>query len=211
VLHGHRGRECGAPLRYRPVGASHSSTWMTHLLRAFALSLSRLGPSSTSTRPPSSPLQSTRRSTRPCVREKPYAALFGLVPASRTGSQLMKGGGPCPEKARVAISGMPAAHFTIASSVAAASLAVRGRRTVCAYLLEDLQGRPHRRLVAGDHRVLHGHRGRECGRSRCHCHVSARPRHRPDRRHRRSSQRGVRPGHACVRSPTRLPSPTSPP
>ena len=26
VLHGHRGRECGAPLRYRPVGASHSST-----------------------------------------------------------------------------------------------------------------------------------------------------------------------------------------
>ena len=56
--------------------------------RAFALSLSRLGPSSTSTRPPSSPLQSTRRSTRPCVREKPYAALFGLVPASRTGSQL---------------------------------------------------------------------------------------------------------------------------
>ena len=41
-------------------------------------------------RPPSSPLQSTRRSTRPCVREKPYAALFGLVPASRTGSQLMK-------------------------------------------------------------------------------------------------------------------------
>ncbi|EOD20113.1 hypothetical protein EMIHUDRAFT_123948, partial [Emiliania huxleyi CCMP1516] len=44
--------------------------------------------------------------------------------------------------ARVAISGMPAAHFTIASSVAAASLAVRGRRTVCAYLLEGLQ--PHR-------------------------------------------------------------------
>ena len=55
--------------------------------RAFALSLSRLGPSSTSTRPPSSPLQSTRRSARPCVREKPYAALFGLA-ASRTGSQL---------------------------------------------------------------------------------------------------------------------------
>ena len=43
---------------------------------------------------------------------------------------------------RVAISGMPAAHFTVASSVAAASLAVRGRRTVCAYLLEGLQ--PHR-------------------------------------------------------------------
>ena len=45
-------------------------------------------------------------------------------------------------QARVAISGMPAAHFTVASSVAAASLAVRGRRTVCAYLLEGLQ--PHR-------------------------------------------------------------------
>ena len=52
---------------------------------------------------------------------------------------------------------------------------------------------------------------RRTGRSRGHCHISARPRHRPDRRHRRSSQRGVRPGHACVRSPTRLPSPTSPP
>ena len=45
-------------------------------------------------------------------------------------------------QARVAISGMPAARFTVASSVAAASLAVRGRRTVCAYLLEGLQ--PHR-------------------------------------------------------------------
>merc|ERR1712086_944344 len=45
-------------------------------------------------------------------------------------------------QARVATSGMPAAHFTVASSVAAASLAVRGRRTVCAYLLEGLQ--PHR-------------------------------------------------------------------
>ena len=43
---------------------------------------------------------------------------------------------------RVAIFGMPAAHFTVASSVAAASLAVRGRRTGCAYLLEGLQ--PHR-------------------------------------------------------------------
>ena len=49
-------------------------------------------------------------------------------------------------QARVAISGMPAAHFTVASSVAAASLAVRGRRTCCASLLEDLLRRPHRGL-----------------------------------------------------------------
>ncbi|EOD37090.1 hypothetical protein EMIHUDRAFT_122454, partial [Emiliania huxleyi CCMP1516] len=76
-----------------------------------------------------------------CARE----ALRGALRARRIEdglSALMKGGGPCPEKARVAISGMPAAHFTVASSVAAASLAVRGRRTVCAYLLEGLQ--PHR-------------------------------------------------------------------
>mmetsp|Transcript_47799 Transcript_47799/g.151520 ORF Transcript_47799/g.151520 Transcript_47799/m.151520 type:complete len:307 (+) Transcript_47799:217-1137(+) len=47
------------------------------------------------------------------------------------------------------------------------------------------------------------------GRSRGHCHVSARPRHRPDRRHRRSSRRGVRPGHVCARSPTRRSSGSS--
>ena len=143
---------------------------------------------------------------------------------------------PFRAQARVAISGMPAAHFTVASSVAAAPLAVRGRRTCSAYLLEDLLRRPHRRLVAGDRRVLHGHRGRECGaplrcrpvgashsstymthllpggtgRSRCHCHVSARPRHRPDRRHRRSCRPGVRPGHVCARSPTRRSSGSSP-
>ena len=46
--------------------------------------------------------------------------------------------------------------------------------------------------------------------SRCHCHVSARPRHRPDRRHRRSSRPGVRPGHVCARSPTRRSSGSSP-
>ena len=63
-----------------------------------------------------------------------------LPPSARPPSRL-----PPPfslAQARGAISGMPAAHFTVASSVAAASLAVRGRRTVCAYLLEGLQ--PHR-------------------------------------------------------------------
>ncbi|EOD11380.1 hypothetical protein EMIHUDRAFT_452454 [Emiliania huxleyi CCMP1516] len=77
-----------------------------------------------------------------CAREALRGALRARPRIEDGLSALMKGGGPCPEKARVAISGMPAAHFTIASSVAAASLAVRGRRTVCAYLLEGLQ--PHR-------------------------------------------------------------------
>ena len=112
----------------------------------------------------------------PCPEKVPAAAPSPLpppnppFPPSRSSSPLRPPAFPPAStalfvraQARVAISGMPAAHFTVASSVAAASLAVRGRRTVCAYLLEDLQGRPHRRLVAGEHRVLHGHRGRECG------------------------------------------------
>ncbi|EOD21246.1 hypothetical protein EMIHUDRAFT_368842, partial [Emiliania huxleyi CCMP1516] len=77
-----------------------------------------------------------------CAREALRGALRARPRIEDGLSALMKGGGPCPEEARVAISGMPAAHFTVASSVAAASLAVRGRRTVCAYLLEGLQ--PHR-------------------------------------------------------------------
>ena len=59
----------------------------------------RLGPSSTSTRPPSSPLESTRRSTRPCLIAR--EALRGALRARRIEdglSALMKGGGPCPEK-----------------------------------------------------------------------------------------------------------------
>ena len=80
----------------------------------------------------------------PCPEKVPAAAPSPLppptppFPPSRSSSPLR----PSLAQARVAISGMPAAHFTVASSVAAASLAVRGRRTVCAYLLEGLQ--PHR-------------------------------------------------------------------
>ena len=91
----------------------------------------------------------------PCPEKVPAAAPSPLppptppFPTSRSSSPLRPPAFPPAStlllalaQARVAISGMPAAHFTVASSVAAASLAVRGRRTVCAYLLEGLQ--PHR-------------------------------------------------------------------
>ncbi|EOD23116.1 hypothetical protein EMIHUDRAFT_432177, partial [Emiliania huxleyi CCMP1516] len=187
VLHGHRGRECG-----RSRGHCHVSARPRH-------------------RPDRRHRRSSRRGVRPghvCARS----------PTRRSsGSSPHRGRALSSHEGRRAVSGEgPRRHLRHAGSPLHHRLLGRcrfPRSTRSAYRLRVPARRPTtapRRLVAGDHRVLHGHRGRECGRSRCHCHVSARPRHRPDRRHRRSSRPGVRPGHVCARSPTRRSSGSSP-
>ncbi|EOD11375.1 hypothetical protein EMIHUDRAFT_214720 [Emiliania huxleyi CCMP1516] len=57
-----------------------------------------------------------RRSRAVTVTSRPVLDIdpTAVIAAPDGLSALMKGGGPCPEKARVAISGMPTAHFTVA-------------------------------------------------------------------------------------------------